>query len=147
MRRGSLLIPPAVAKSRRDSVNPLTVPPGGLDSALSPKATGRGARGDVPYSLTLGGSVHDFADLRAVFAAATPLRSGDALAGLAAASMEERMAARYVLAELPLRQVLNEALVPYEEDEVTRLILDSHDAAALCAGGRHDAWANSGTGC
>jgi ethanolamine ammonia-lyase large subunit len=81
--------------------------------------------------MTLGGSVHNFADLRAVFAAATPLRSGDALAGLAAASMEERMAARYVLADLPLRQVLTEALVPYEEDEVTRLILDSHDIAAF----------------
>src|ERR1700728_2640413 len=81
--------------------------------------------------MTLGGSVHNFADLRAVFAAATPLRSGDALAGIAAASMEERMAARYVLADLPLRQVLNEALVPYEADEVTRLILDTHDAAAF----------------
>jgi ethanolamine ammonia-lyase large subunit len=81
--------------------------------------------------MTLGGSVHTFADLRAVFAAATPLRSGDALAGLAAASMEERMAARYVLADLPLRQVLNEALVPYEQDEVTRLILDTHDAVAF----------------
>jgi ethanolamine ammonia-lyase large subunit len=94
-------------------------------------ANGRPARGDVPYSMTLGGSVHRFEDLRAVFAAATPLRSGDALAGIAAASMEERLAARYVLAELPLRQLLNEALVPYESDEVTRLILDSHDAQAF----------------
>ncbi len=85
----------------------------------------------MPYSMTLGGSAHTFSDLRAVFAAATPLRSGDALAGIAASSMEERMAARYVLAELPLRQLLNEALVPYEQDEVTRLILDTHDAAAF----------------
>jgi len=81
--------------------------------------------------MTLGGSVHRFEDLRAVFAAATPLRSGDALAGIAAANMEERMAARYVLADLPLRQLLNEALIPYESDEVTRLILDSHDTVAF----------------
>src|ERR1700722_20816974 len=81
--------------------------------------------------MTLGGSTHTFSDLRAVFAAATPLRSGDALAGIAASSMDERMAARYVLAELPLRALLNEALIPYEHDEVTRLILDSHDAAAF----------------
>jgi ethanolamine ammonia-lyase large subunit len=85
----------------------------------------------VPYSMTLGGSAHTFSDLRAVFAAATPLRSGDALAGIAASSMEERMAARFVLAELPLRQLLNEDLIPYEQDEVTRLILDTHDAAAF----------------
>jgi ethanolamine ammonia-lyase large subunit len=81
--------------------------------------------------MTLGGSVHRFEDLRAVFAAATPLRSGDALAGIAAATMEERMAARYVLSDLPLRQLLNEALIPYESDEVTRLILDSHDTVAF----------------
>jgi ethanolamine ammonia-lyase large subunit len=85
----------------------------------------------MPYSMTLGRSVHTFEDLRAVFAAATPLRSGDALAGIAAATMEQRMAARYVLADLPLRQLLNDALIPYELDEVTRLILDSHDAAAF----------------
>jgi ethanolamine ammonia-lyase large subunit len=85
----------------------------------------------MPYSLNLGGSVHAFADLRAVFAAASPLRSGDALAGIAAASMVERVAARYVLADLPLRQLLNEPLVPYEVDEVTRLILDTHDPAAF----------------
>ncbi|MGC1460274.1 MAG: ethanolamine ammonia-lyase subunit EutB [Steroidobacteraceae bacterium] len=85
----------------------------------------------MPYSMTLGGSVHRFDDLRALFAAATPLRSGDALAGIAATSMEERMAARYVLSDLPLRQLLNEALIPYESDEVTRLILDSHEAVAF----------------
>ncbi len=85
----------------------------------------------MSYSMTLGGLVHSFTDLRAVFAAASPLRSGDALAGIAATSMEERVAARYLLADLPLRQLLNEALVPYELDEVTRLILDSHDAVAF----------------
>ena len=85
----------------------------------------------MPYSISLGGAAHSFADLRALFAAATPLRSGDALAGIAAASMQERVAARYLLADLPLRQLLNEALIPYELDEVTRLILDSHDTAAF----------------
>ncbi|HEV2700007.1 MAG TPA: ethanolamine ammonia-lyase subunit EutB, partial [Steroidobacteraceae bacterium] len=85
----------------------------------------------MPYSVTLGGSVHTFEGLRAVFAAATPLRSGDALAGIAATDMEQRLAARYVLADLPLRQLLNEALIPYESDEITRLILDTHDAMAF----------------
>jgi ethanolamine ammonia-lyase large subunit len=85
----------------------------------------------VPYSISLGGSVHTFEDLRAVFAAATPLRSGDALAGIVATDMEQRMAARYVLADLPLRQLLNDVLIPYESDEVTRLILDTHDATAF----------------
>jgi ethanolamine ammonia-lyase large subunit len=85
----------------------------------------------MSYSLTLGGTTHTFADLRAVFGAATPLRSGDVLAGVAASSMEQRMAARYLLAELPLGRLLNEDLVPYESDEVTRLILDTHDAAAF----------------
>ncbi len=85
----------------------------------------------MPYSISLGGSVHTFEDLRAVFAAATPLRSGDALAGIVATDMEQRMAARYVLADLPLRQLLNDALIPYESDDVTRLILDTHDATAF----------------
>ncbi|MBX9816625.1 MAG: ethanolamine ammonia-lyase subunit EutB, partial [Burkholderiaceae bacterium] len=64
-------------------------------------------------------------------AKATPLRSGDVLAGVAAHSAEERVVAQMVLADLPLTTFLSEALVPYEEDEVTRLILDSHDAAAF----------------
>ncbi|ABD87270.1 ethanolamine ammonia-lyase subunit EutB [Rhodopseudomonas palustris] len=72
-----------------------------------------------------------FADLRDLLAKATPARSGDRLAGLAADSAEQMIAARMALAELPLRQFLNEAVVPYETDEVTRLILDSHDAAAF----------------
>src|SRR5690606_34939583 len=55
----------------------------------------------------------------------------DALAGIAAASAQQRMAARYVLAETPLARFLDEALVPYEEDDVTRLIIDTHDAAAF----------------
>ncbi|MCX7373961.1 MAG: ethanolamine ammonia-lyase subunit EutB, partial [Alphaproteobacteria bacterium] len=58
-------------------------------------------------------------------------RSGDALAGVAAGSAAERVAAQYALADLPLRHFLHEAVVPYEADDVTRLILDSHDAAAF----------------
>src|ERR1700761_3334391 len=64
-------------------------------------------------------------------ARATPARSGDELAGVAATSNEERVAAQIALADLPLRRFLDEALVPYETDEVTRLILDTHDAAAF----------------
>jgi len=78
------------------------------------------------------GSVrHVFDGLKEVMARATPLRSGDVLAGVAARSSEERVAAQYVLADLPLREFLNVALVPYETDEVTRLIFDTHDAQAF----------------
>jgi ethanolamine ammonia-lyase large subunit len=80
---------------------------------------------------TLAGQVWHFDDLKTLLARATPERSGDQLAGLAAGSAAERMAARLALAELPLRHFLNDALVPYEADEVTRLIIDSHDAAAF----------------
>jgi len=80
---------------------------------------------------TIGGRRHTFSGLREVMAKATPLKSGDVLAGLAAANDEERAAARYVLADTPLTAFLTEPLVPYEDDEVTRLILDSHDAAAF----------------
>lgn len=82
-------------------------------------------------SCDLGGERYVFADLKDLLAKATPRRSGDELAGLAATSDAERIAARYVLADLPLKTFLNEALVPYEEDEVTRLIIDSHDEAAF----------------
>ncbi|HEX3919674.1 MAG TPA: ethanolamine ammonia-lyase subunit EutB [Caulobacteraceae bacterium] len=83
------------------------------------------------YATDLAGTRHRFDDLKAVLAAATPLRSGDQLAGLAAESAERRVAARYVLADLPLTAFLTEAIVPYEADEITRLILDTHDAAAF----------------
>jgi ethanolamine ammonia-lyase large subunit len=83
------------------------------------------------YSATLGSSRYTFADLKTLMAKATPLRSGDALAGLAAESGEERVAAQFTLAELPLTTFLNEAVVPYEDDEVTRLIVDGHDKAAF----------------
>ena len=83
------------------------------------------------YAHTLGRQRHRFDDLKAVMACASPRRSGDELAGIAADSDERRVAARMVLADLPLATFLNEALVPYEDDEVTRLILDGHDAAAF----------------
>ncbi|WP_334175519.1 ethanolamine ammonia-lyase subunit EutB [Pseudoxanthobacter sp.] len=83
------------------------------------------------YSIILGGERHVFPDLRTVMAAASPARSGDSLAGLAAETNEKRVAARMVLADVPLDRFLSEALIPYESDEVTRLIIDSHDAAAL----------------
>lgn len=80
---------------------------------------------------SVGGVSWRFADLRDLLAKATPLRSGDVLAGIAAASAAERMAARMALAELPLARFLGEAVVPYETDEVTRLIMDTHDKSAF----------------
>jgi len=77
------------------------------------------------------GTRHRFDDLRALLAAATPLRSGDVLAGVAASSAEQRVAARHLLADLPLSTLLNELVVPYEVDEVSRLIIDTHDADAF----------------
>ncbi|MEY4753491.1 MAG: hypothetical protein RJA44_1166 [Pseudomonadota bacterium] len=85
----------------------------------------------MAYTHTLGGQVWRFDNLASLMARATPLRSGDVLAGVAARSMTERMAARMALAELPLKVFLSEALIPYESDEVTRLIIDRHDAAAF----------------
>lgn len=72
-----------------------------------------------------------FDDLRVLLARATPLRSGDRLAGIAAGSAEEMVAARMALADVPLKQFLQEAVVPYESDEITRLIVDTHDAKAF----------------
>jgi ethanolamine ammonia-lyase large subunit len=72
-----------------------------------------------------------FGDLRELMAKATPLRSGDALAGVCAGSAEENVAAKMALADLPLRALLDEPLIPYETDEVTRLICDGHDARAF----------------
>lgn len=85
----------------------------------------------MAYQFTLGKQNYLFDDLKSVLAKASPLRSGDALAGLAAASNTERIAAQYVLSELPLKVFLNEAVVPYELDEVTRLIIDTHDVQAF----------------
>jgi ethanolamine ammonia-lyase large subunit len=80
---------------------------------------------------TIDGVHYAFADLRDLLAKATPLRSGDVLAGVAAASARERVAAQFALADLPLEHFLSELVTPYETDEVTRLIVDSHDAAAF----------------
>ncbi|WP_066732594.1 ethanolamine ammonia-lyase subunit EutB [Cupriavidus sp. D384] len=85
----------------------------------------------MAFTHTVGVRRHVFADLRTLLARASPARSGDALAGIAADSEEARMAARMALADMPLARCLTEALVPYEDDEVTRLIVDSHDAAAF----------------
>ncbi|MFG1346790.1 ethanolamine ammonia-lyase subunit EutB [Xanthobacter autotrophicus DSM 431] len=85
----------------------------------------------MAYVHRIGAKSFVFADLKELMAKATPPRSGDMLAGIAAASAEENVAARMCLAEVPLKAFLSEALVPYEEDEVTRLILDSHDEPAF----------------
>jgi len=83
------------------------------------------------YRTTIDSQVFDFDDLRQVMAFASPARSGDYLAGIGAATAQQRMAARHVLAETPLKQFLTEALIPYEADNITRLIIDGHDAAAF----------------
>jgi ethanolamine ammonia-lyase large subunit len=85
------------------------------------------------YAATIGARRYTFPDLAILLAKASPLRSGDQLAGLAAEKGEERVAAQYALAELPLTTFLNETVVPYEADEVTRLIVDSHDRGAFGA--------------
>ncbi|WP_020598982.1 ethanolamine ammonia-lyase subunit EutB [Spirosoma panaciterrae] len=85
----------------------------------------------MAYSYTIGGFTYRFDTLRELLAKATPLRSGDALAGLVADSYEERVAAQIALADVPLAVFLNEAVIPYETDEVTRLIIDTHDKAAF----------------
>src|SRR5271154_6227351 len=79
---------------------------------------------------TVNGTVWHFADLKTLLARATPKRSGDALAGIAASCAAERVAAQLALADLPLARFLDEAVIPYETDEVTRLILDRHDPLA-----------------
>ncbi|QDM16411.1 ethanolamine ammonia-lyase subunit EutB [Tardiphaga sp. vice352] len=96
------------------------------------------------YRHAIAAQTHVFADLRDLMAKATPPRSGDRLAGVAADSAEQMIAARMALANVPLSQFLQETVVPYEDDEVTRLIIDSHDApafapiASLTVGGLRD---------
>jgi ethanolamine ammonia-lyase large subunit len=85
----------------------------------------------MAYSASVGRTLYRFDDLKSLLARATPARSGDQLAGIAAGSDAERVAARIALSDLPLKALLTEPLIPYEGDEVTRLILDSHDAAAF----------------
>jgi ethanolamine ammonia-lyase large subunit len=85
----------------------------------------------VSYSATVGSVTYRFDDLKALLAAATPERSGDLLAGVAAGSAEERAAAQYALADLPLKAFLDDLVIPYEEDEVTRVIVDGLDYMAF----------------
>lgn len=85
----------------------------------------------MTYKHTVMGERYLFPDLKDLLAKASPLRSGDALAGLAAADEEERAAAQLALADVPLKRFLEETVVPYEKDEVTRLIIDSHDTGAF----------------
>jgi len=83
------------------------------------------------YRFQLGSRTYQFSSLKEVMAKASPLRSGDQLAGVAAASAEERVVAQMVLADLPLKTFLDDLLIPYEKDEITRLIIDGHDASAF----------------
>ena len=83
------------------------------------------------YSHSMAGQTWRFDSLRELMAKATPARSGDYLAGVAAGSDAERAAAQMTLANVPLKTFLQEALIPYESDEVTRLIIDGHDLAAF----------------
>lgn len=83
------------------------------------------------YQYSVGTHTYHFADLKQVMAKASPARSGDYLAGVAAETYAERMVARMCLAEVPLSRFLEELLIPYESDEVTRLIIDTHDKQAF----------------
>lgn len=85
----------------------------------------------MPYRTTIGVHSWVFGDLKDLMAKATPPRAGDRLAGVAAGSAEESVAARMALADVPLRQILAEPLIPYEDDDVTRLIIDTHDEVAF----------------
>jgi ethanolamine ammonia-lyase large subunit len=85
----------------------------------------------MAYRHTVGRTAYAFADLKELMAKATPPRSGDRLAGIAAATAEECVAAKMALADLPLKTILAEPLIAYEDDEVTRLILDAHDDKAF----------------
>lgn len=87
----------------------------------------------MAFRYQLGSQSVVFPDLKTLLAKATPLRSGDELAGLAAAGDEERALAQLALSEVPLKAFLSELVVPYEEDDVSRLIIDSHDARAFAA--------------
>jgi len=85
----------------------------------------------MAYRHTIAATTYVFESLRDLLAKATPPRSGDRLAGIAAETSEQMIAARMALADMPLSRFLNEAVIPYEDDEVTRLVLDGHDEAAF----------------
>ncbi|TAH27370.1 MAG: ethanolamine ammonia-lyase subunit EutB [Cytophagales bacterium] len=83
------------------------------------------------YSATINHQNYTFTDLKTLLAKASPLRSGDQLAGLSASSMTDRVAAQLALADVPLKTFLSELVIPYETDEVSRLIIDTHDSEAF----------------
>src|SRR6266851_1019403 len=85
------------------------------------------------YRHAIDATTYTFSDLRDLLAKATPPRSGDRLAGIASESAEQMVAARMALSNVPLKQFLNEAVIPYEDDEVTRLIVDTHEALGFAA--------------
>jgi ethanolamine ammonia-lyase large subunit len=85
----------------------------------------------MQYHHTIGKKTYRFSDLKTLLAKASPHRSGDVLAGLSADGYEERVAAQITLADVPLKVFLNEAIIPYEKDEITRLIIDSHNVTAF----------------
>ena len=83
------------------------------------------------YRTQLSNHIYNFDSLRTLLAKASPLRSGDVLAGVCANSYEERIAAQIVLANVPLKNFLNEVVIDYDKDDITRLIIDSHDTSAF----------------
>ncbi|MGB9080907.1 MAG: ethanolamine ammonia-lyase subunit EutB, partial [Desulfuromonadaceae bacterium] len=83
------------------------------------------------YTRNFKGQSYSFRDLKTLLAKASPLRSADELAGIAATSETERAVAQWLLADLPLKQFLSEPLIPPEDDEVSRLIATSHDLTAF----------------
>src|SRR5580700_150821 len=85
----------------------------------------------MSYSHAIGSVIYRFDDLKTLLARASPMRSGDELAGIAARNAEERVAAQMTLADLPLGEFRRHLLIPYEADEVTRLIVDDLDTAAF----------------
>ncbi|WP_151690620.1 ethanolamine ammonia-lyase subunit EutB [Acinetobacter junii] len=85
----------------------------------------------MSYRMMINNHQYHFHDLKILMAKATPQRSGDELAGIAAEDATERVAAQMALAELPLKVFLNEAVVDYEADEITRLIIDEHNLEAF----------------
>ncbi len=96
------------------------------------------------YKFTVRNIVYRFDDLKTLLAKASPYRTGDVLAGVCAESYEERVAAQIALADVPLKTFLNEVIIPYEQDEITRLIIDDHDVdsfnsiSSLTVGGLRD---------
>src|SRR6202045_1520368 len=85
----------------------------------------------MAYRHVIDATSYVFDDLRDLLAKATPPRSGDRLAGISAASAQQMIAARIALADVPLKQFLHETVIPYEDDEITRLIIDTHDMSAF----------------